>query len=62
MQKIPLEKTIGAAYRFFFSNFLSILGTVWFPLLLSLAIIGAMVYAILPASLLHGDLRHLDPA
>ncbi|MBI3677528.1 MAG: hypothetical protein HY243_13025 [Proteobacteria bacterium] len=62
MQKIPLEKTIGAAYRFFFSNILSILGTVWFPLLLSLVIIGAVVYAVLPASFLHGDLRHLDPA
>jgi hypothetical protein len=60
MDKIPLEKIIGAAYRFFFSNILSILGTVWFPLLLMGALIAASLWAVLPASFFHGDFEHFD--
>ena len=62
MQKIPLEKTIGAAYRFLFSNFLSILGTVWLPLLLTAALVGAAFWAILPAGFFQGGFEHFDKA
>jgi hypothetical protein len=46
--KIPFERTIANAYRFAFTNILTILGIGWFPfLLVALAGIG-LIYALLP--------------
>jgi len=46
--KIPFERTIANAYRFAFTNILTILGIGWFPFLL-VALTGAgLTYALLP--------------
>jgi hypothetical protein len=47
--KIPFERTIAGAYRFAFTNFLSILGIGWFPYLLLSAIVGGLVYYYAPS-------------
>lgn len=46
--KIPFENTIAGAYRFAFTNILSILGVAWFPFLLFAALIGGLAYLWLP--------------
>lgn len=46
--KIPFERTISGAYRFAFTNFLSILGIGWFPYLLLAALLGGLVYHFAP--------------
>ena len=59
MHKIPVGETISGAYGFAFAGFLTVLGTVWFPYLLLLAIDGGAVYLIapdLPAQLMHGNI------
>ncbi len=55
MRKIPLESTIGGSYAFLFQNIVSIIGTIWFPALLCLAIIGAFVWGIAPSNWLRCD-------
>lgn len=55
MHKLPLEKILGDTYRFLFSNFLSILGTAWLPLLLIGLLFAGAIYAIIPTTVLHGD-------
>lgn len=44
MAKIPLENTIGGAYRFVFSNIPSILGIVWFPYLVFGGLAGTLIW------------------
>src|ERR1700722_6731115 len=59
MHKIPVGETISGAYGFAFAGFLTVLGTVWFPYLLLLAIDGGAVYLIapdLPAQIMHGNI------
>lgn len=46
--KIPFERTIAAAYRFAFTNFVSVLGIGWFPFLLSLLIGAALLRTVMP--------------
>ena len=46
--KIPFERTIASAYRFAFTNILSIIGIGWFPFLLFAALVGGMVYLWMP--------------
>lgn len=46
--KIPFERTIASAYRFAFTNILSIIGIGWFPFLLLAALIGGLIYLWLP--------------
>jgi hypothetical protein len=46
--KIPFEQTIAGAYRFAFSNILSVFGIGWFPLALFAVGTGAAVIGILP--------------
>jgi hypothetical protein len=46
--KIPFEGTISGAYRFAFSNILSIIGIGWFPFLLFGAVTGGLGYLWLP--------------
>ena len=54
MKKIPLEATIIDAYKFFFHNIISIIGTVWFPVVVFLAVLGALVASIVPHEWLVG--------
>ena len=42
MTKIPLETTIAGAYRFLFMRILSILGTLWLPMLVAVALLVGM--------------------
>ena len=46
--KIPFERTISGAYRFAFTNILSIIGIGWFPFLLFGAIVTGLVMLWLP--------------
>jgi hypothetical protein len=46
--KIPIGRTISSAYAFAFSNFLSILGIVWFPYLAFAVIAIGLVLLIMP--------------
>ncbi|MEI9997210.1 MAG: hypothetical protein WDM91_21620 [Rhizomicrobium sp.] len=46
--KIPFENTISSAYRFAFSNILSIIGIAWFPYLILSAAVGALLYRMWP--------------
>lgn len=59
MNKLPVGETISGAYGFAFAGFLTVLGTVWFPYLILLALDGGAVYLIspdLPTRLMHGDI------
>ena len=46
--KIPFERTISGAYRFAFTNILSIIGVGWFPFLLFGALVAGLVVLWLP--------------
>lgn len=59
MKKIPLEATLGGAYRFLFTRILSIIGTIWLPLVLLIAIGGGLVYWLVPHAWLAGHLPTL---
>jgi hypothetical protein len=48
MAQIPLERTIGDTYRFALRNVLSILGIVWFPLVLMIAAVAAAAWWLWP--------------
>lgn len=55
MKKIPLEETLIAAYRFLFTNIISIIGTAWLPLVALIAIQLGLLYAFVPHAWLHGQ-------
>jgi hypothetical protein len=40
--KIPVGKTLEAAFTFLFRNFLSVIGTVWFPMLVAIVLVAAV--------------------
>jgi hypothetical protein len=61
MAKIPLESTIGATYRFVFTNILSVFGVVWFPILIIAALYGAAVYSVWPDLMSLTFDPHADP-
>ena len=46
--KIPFEKTLVGAFKFMFSNFLSIIGIAWFPFLLLGLLAAGLVASFLP--------------
>ncbi|HEX4303105.1 MAG TPA: hypothetical protein VHZ78_09950 [Rhizomicrobium sp.] len=46
--KIPFERTIAGAYRFAFTNILSIIGIGWFPFLLLGVVVGGLIYLWMP--------------
>jgi hypothetical protein len=46
--KIPFERTIAGAYRFAFSNVLSVLGICWVPYLILSAIVGGVLFLLWP--------------
>lgn len=52
--KIPVGKTLEAAFIFAFRNILSILGTVWFPVLVAGVLIGGAAF--LTVSGMHGHI------
>lgn len=54
MKKIPLGATIDGAYMFFFRNIVSIIGIVWFPSVVFLAIMAAFVLTLVPLDWLTG--------
>jgi hypothetical protein len=56
MNKIPLEATLAGAYRFLFSNIVSIIGTLWFPVVLLAGLIGGLVWLVVPHAWLMGTL------
>lgn len=67
MKKIPLESTIGGSYEFLFKRFLAVLGTVWFPTLVLVALCGGIAYLVIPPGWWHGQFpvltgRYPDPA
>lgn len=63
MKKIPLESTIVGSYAFLFRNFLSIIGNMWLPLLVFLAVLGAIVWQLVPHEWLQGQFPdHVDKA
>ena len=47
--KIPFERTIASAYRFAFTNVLSIIGIGWFPFLLVAALGAGLVFLLTPS-------------
>jgi hypothetical protein len=62
MKKIPLEPVITGAFRFLFTNIVSIVGVMWFPLLVFVALVAGLVCGIVPHAWLHGDFTALpDP-
>jgi hypothetical protein len=61
MKKIPLEPTLVGAYRFLFTNIVSIIGVMWFPTVLILAFIAGAVYLVVPHAWLVGDFSQFKP-
>lgn len=67
MPKIPLEATISGGFRFFFTRILSVLGTVWLPLLVTVVVWGGIVWLVVPHDWWLGnfpviDKKNPDPA
>jgi hypothetical protein len=67
VKKIPLETTIAGAYRFLFTRILSILGTLWLPMLVLAALWGGIAYLVVPHGWWQGQFpviadKHPDPA
>lgn len=61
MKKIPLGSTIVGSYGFLFQNLLSIIGTMWLPVLLYLAVLCAFVWQLVPHDWLQGHFPdHID--
>lgn len=46
--KLSVEQTISDAYKFGFSRFLSVLGTVWLPYVILAVIVVGLVYVLIP--------------
>ena len=61
MKKIPLETTLVGAYRFLFTRIVSIIGTIWFPMVLVLGVIAGAVYLVVPHAWLAGDFSNFEP-
>jgi len=59
MKKIPLEETLGGAYRFLFTNVVSIIGTAWLPFVLLFVLCGGLIYAAVPHEWLNGNFSQI---
>ena len=67
MNKIPLERTLVGAYRFLFTKIISIVGTLWLPIVVFCALIGGLVWFSVPHEWFTGHFpqfndKHPDPA
>jgi hypothetical protein len=60
--KIPVGRTIEGAYGFAFSNFLSVLGTAWFPFVALIAFIGGMAALLVPGMMASFQQGVFDPS
>ncbi len=60
MRKIPVGETISAAYAFALAGFLTVLGTMWFPMLLLYAYEAALIHVFIPDLLSHLMHRQID--
>jgi hypothetical protein len=58
MKKIPLEETLGGAYRFLFTNIVSIIGTAWLPFVVFFGLCAGLVYVSIPHEWLSGTFPH----
>ncbi|MDE2133605.1 MAG: hypothetical protein KGM97_02695 [Alphaproteobacteria bacterium] len=58
MKRIPVEATLGGAYRFLFTNIVSVIGTVWFPFVLFFGLCGGLFYLSVPHEWLSGNFPH----
>lgn len=56
---IPFETAIAGGYRFGFTRILTVIGIVWFPMLVLFAILGGVGYLVMPTFL--DFLQHLPP-
>ncbi len=54
MKKIPLETTLVGAYRFLFTNIVSIIGTLWFPYVVLFGLMAGLVWLAVPHDWLAG--------
>jgi hypothetical protein len=59
MNKIPLETTLAGSYRFLFTRILSILGTLWLPVLVTAALTAGIVWLVVPHEWLAGNFPKL---
>ena len=67
MNKIPLERTLVGAYRFLFTKIVSIIGTLWLPIVVFCALVGGLVWLSVPHEWFTGHFpqfhdKHPDPA
>jgi len=46
--KLPVERTIADAYRFAFTRFLSVLGTIWLPYLVLILVVFGLIWLVVP--------------
>jgi len=60
MKKIPLETTLVGAYRFLFTNIVSVIGTIWLPFVLLFGLMGGLVYMVIPHEWLTGNFTQFD--
>jgi len=67
MNKIPLERTLVGAYRFLFTKIVSIVGTLWLPIVVFCALVGGLIWFAVPHEWFTGNFphfndKHPDPA
>lgn len=60
MKKIPLGATLVGAYRFLFTRIISIIGTLWLPFVVMMALIGCILYLVVPHAWWSGNLPNHD--
>ena len=65
--KLPFEASFTGAYQFLFRRILSVIGTLWLPMLVNMGLCAGIVYLVVPHGWWHGqfpvmDSEHPDPA
>ena len=62
MPKLPVGRTVEAAYRFAFKQFFAVLAIIWFPYLVLIAIVAALAMAMAPGLLHAAEAGTLPPS
>lgn len=62
MNKLPVGAAIAGAYRFLFTRLISIIGTMWLPLVVSAALVGGILFAAVPHEWWTSNPPHYDDA